>query len=408
MKKIGLLLLAGLLLFSLFACARTGSVPETEENEALRAAVTEKLNEQYLETVKALPEQLDVILQSAAKSETGWLVTGSAAAVFHIDDHHFPNRDGFEAVCLQDEATGGFRVESLDLTPDSVTAIEFPGLGIRTDPAKTLPFSVFGKEIYYYGLIIAVGFVLAIVYARLRCKEFGVSFDSVTDAIIFAVPLAIICARLYYVAFSWSSYKDHPLDIFKIWEGGIAIYGGVIGAGLGLLLFSKVRKKKIAPYLDIMGLGLLIGQLIGRWGNFFNREAHGAETGKNFFLRMYMYSSQNNAFGAWHPTFLYESFWNLLGLILLHFFSRKRKYDGQIFLMYVAWYGLGRVWIEGLRTDSLWIGPMRVSQLLAGLSFLAAVGIMIWIQVKKKPDGSGLQVRKQTEKAQNEAVTEES
>ena len=270
--------------------------------------------------------------------------------------------------------------------------ISFPGLGIGWfDPPRTLPFAVLGKEIYLYGVVIALGFLLAILYGKKRCRSFGYDFDKVVDALLWAVPLAIVCARIYYVVFYWKEggYADDPISILYIWEGGIAIYGGIIGAAIGLILFSKIEKQKLAPYLDLMGLGLLIGQLIGRWGNFFNREAYGAET--DCFLRMGLLDEAGAAH-YWHPTFLYESVWNLIGFLLLHFFSKKRKYDGQVFLLYVAWYGLGRAWIEGLRTDSLWLGPIRVSQLLALVSFAAAAGILIWIRVKKHPDGSTMLV----------------
>ena len=270
--------------------------------------------------------------------------------------------------------------------------ISFPGLGIGWfDPPRTLPFAVLGKEIYLYGVVIALGFLLAILYGKKRCRSFGYDFDKVADALLWAVPLAIVCARIYYVVFYWKEggYAENPISILYIWEGGIAIYGGIIGAAIGLILFSKVEKQKLTPYLDLMGLGLLIGQLIGRWGNFFNREAYGAET--DCFLRMGLLDEAGAAH-YWHPTFLYESVWNLIGFLLLHFFSKKRKYDGQVFLLYVAWYGLGRAWIEGLRTDSLWLGPIRVSQLLALVSFAAAAGILIWIRVKKHPDGSTMLV----------------
>ncbi len=272
--------------------------------------------------------------------------------------------------------------------------ISFPGLGIEgINPPRTLPFSIFGKEIYFYGLIIAIGFLLAILYVRFRVKEFGTNFDLVTDAILICVPMAIICARIYYVAFRWDDYKDDLVSVLYIWKGGIAIYGGVIGAILGLVIFSRLKKQKITPYLDIMALGLLIGQLIGRWGNFFNREAHGAEIFNDFFLRMGI-EGTDGAVHYWHPTFLYESVWNLVGFALLHFLSKKRKYDGQTFLQYVAWYGLGRVWIEGLRTDSLYIGStgIRVSQLLAGVSLVAAVAVMLYIRFRKHPDGSKMLV----------------
>ncbi len=286
-----------------------------------------------------------------------------------------------------------------------VKSISFPGLGIgEMNLPQSLPFKLFGLEIYWYGVIIAFGFLLAILYGRYRCKDFGCDFDHVIDAILFAVPLAIICARIYYVAFQWAEYKDDPLSAFNIRNGGIAIYGGVIGAVIGLLLFSKVKKQPLLPYLDIAGLGLLIGQLVGRWGNFFNREAYGCATSATYFLRMGLTEYGVTEFV--HPTFLYESLWNLLGLILIHFLSKKRKYDGQVFLSYVAWYGLGRVWIEGLRTDSLYIPgtAIRVSQLLAGLSFFAAVGIMLYIHFVKKPDGSKMFVNRKagSEKAEQE------
>lgn len=286
--------------------------------------------------------------------------------------------------------------------------ISFPGLGIEgINPPRTLPFSVFGKEIYFYGLIIAIGFLLAILYVRFRVKEFGTNFDLVTDAILICVPMAIICARIYYVAFRWDDYKDDLVSVLYIWKGGIAIYGGVIGAILGLVIFSRLKKQKITPYLDIMALGLLIGQLIGRWGNFFNREAHGAEIFNDFFLRMGI-EGTDGAVHYWHPTFLYESVWNLVGFALLHFLSKKRKYDGQTFLQYVAWYGLGRVWIEGLRTDSLYIGStgIRVSQLLAGVSLVAAVGVMLYIRLYKAPDGSRMLVNQPAAAPNNPAPTD--
>lgn len=274
--------------------------------------------------------------------------------------------------------------------------ISFPGLGIEgINPPRTLPFTVFGKDIYLYGMIIALGFLLAIFYAKKRAREFGTNFDLVTDAILFAVPAAIVCARIYYVAFRWDVYRNDPITALYIWEGGIAIYGGVIGAILGLILFAKVRKQKLTPYLDIMALGLLIGQLIGRWGNFFNREAYGAEIFNDFFLRMGI-TDADGVIRYWHPTFFYESVWNLIGFALLHVLSKKRRYDGQTFLQYVAWYGLGRTWIEGLRTDSLYITgtDLRVSQLLAAVSFVIAVGVMLYIRLYKTPDGSNMLVNR--------------
>ena len=291
-----------------------------------------------------------------------------------------------------------------------IDTISFPGLGIEDlNPPRALPFTIFGKEIYFYGLIIALGFLLAVLYVRRRVKEFGTDMDHVIDAILFAVPMSILCARAYYVIFQWEHYRDNPISIFYIWEGGIAIYGAVIGAILGLLLFAKIKKQKLTPYLDIMALGLLIGQMVGRWGNFFNREAFGAEVSSSYFLRMGI-ETVGGVVRYWHPTFLYESVWNLIGFVLLHFLSKRRRYDGQTFLQYLAWYGLGRVWIEGLRTDSLWIGApyegVRVSQLLAGVSFVIAVGVMLYIRLYRNPDGSRMLVNQCAGAAAPESDTE--
>ena len=214
---------------------------------------------------------------------------------------------------------------------NSTPAISFPGLGIDLiDPPRTLPFTVFGKEIYLYGVVIALGFLLAIFYVRRRVKEFGTNFDLVTDAILITVPIAIVCARVYYVIFSWDVYRDNPISALYIWEGGLAIYGGVIGAILGLILFAKFRKQKLTPYLDMMSLGLLIGQSVGRWGNFFNREAYGAEITNSFFLRMGLIDKTTGLVRYWHPTFLYESIWCFLLFLLLLFVDNHRKFEGQV------------------------------------------------------------------------------
>ncbi len=254
--------------------------------------------------------------------------------------------------------------------------ISFPNLGIEVNPSR-VAFTVAGKEIYWYGIIIAAGFILAVIYACRRAPQFGLTEDHIMDMLIAAVPAAIICARLYYCIFYWELYADHPISVLYIWEGGLAIYGGVIGAVLAVWIYSRVRKLQMGPLLDIGGLGLLIGQMIGRWGNFVNREAYGTVTDSFFKMGLTDASGQ---VAYYHPTFLYESVWNLAGFLLLHFYSKKhRHYDGEIFTMYVAWYGLGRGWIEGLRTDSLYLfgTGLRVSQLLAILSCLAAVALLI-------------------------------
>ena len=260
------------------------------------------------------------------------------------------------------------------MNPKNFGAISFPSFGIEVDPGRTLTLGPL--TIHYYGLVIALGLVLAVMYACRRSKQFGIKEDDVLDGVLWVTPFAIICARIYYCAFSWDMYKDDPISVLYIWNGGIAIYGGVIGAILGVIVFCKVKKIKISAVLDLVLLGFLIGQSIGRWGNFFNREAFGAET--DSFFRMGLTNTLTGETTYYHPTFLYESVWNALGLLLLHSFSKKRKYDGQVALLYAAWYGLGRCMIEGLRMDSLWWGPFRVSQLLAGISCLAAVGVLVW------------------------------
>ena len=256
------------------------------------------------------------------------------------------------------------------------TTISFPALGIEWDPIRS--FSIGPLSIHLYGLIIATGLLLAVLYGCRRCRQFGITQDDLTDGVLCVTPFAFLCARLYYCIFYWEQggYADNLLSVFYVWEGGLAIYGGVIGAALGILVFCKVKKISVGAILDIVALGFLIGQSVGRWGNFFNREAFGAET--QSFLRMGLYNVYTGVTEYHHPTFLYESLWNLIGFVGLHFLSKKRQYDGQVALGYVAWYGLGRNIIEGLRTDSLYLGPFRVSQLLAVASCAAAAAVLIW------------------------------
>lgn len=258
-------------------------------------------------------------------------------------------------------------------------AISFPMLGEGFSISPSMSFSVLGLPLHWYGLIIAVGFLLAVVYTIRRSPDFGLTEDNIIDMLIYAVPPAIVGARLYYVLFNFSLFRNSFIDIFKIWTGGVAIYGAVIGAVLGLLLYGKIKKTSITPYMDVGALGLLIGQLVGRWGNFVNREAFGRET--EIFCRMGLTDAAGNTIYV-HPTFLYESLWNLLGFLLLHFFSKSKKYryNGQIFAMYVAWYGFGRMLIEGLRTDSLYLFQtgLRVSQVFGGLSAFLALAFLAY------------------------------
>ena len=260
--------------------------------------------------------------------------------------------------------------------------ITFPMLGesFSLNPSGT--YTIFGHTFYWYGAIIGLGFILAALYVNSRTKDFGITSDNLTDCLIICVPLGIICARIYYVVFEWGYYAQHPGEIIAIWKGGIAIYGGIIGTLIGLFVYSRVKKLSLASLCDLAAFGLLIGQCVGRWGNFMNVEAYGGPTDLPWRMGIDAYVD-----GAWqymevHPTFLYESLWNLLGILLLLLVVRKgkRRFDGQIMWSYFLWYGFGRGLIEGLRTDSLYFfhTPIRVSQLLGFASALVAAGFLIY------------------------------
>ncbi len=284
---------------------------------------------------------------------------------------------------------------------EDFSTISFPSFGIEWDPARALQIGPL--EIRIYGVMIALGLLLAVCYAWRRSKEFGLRTDDLTDGVLYIVPFAVLCARLYYCVFEWDRYADDPLSILYIWKGGLAIYGGVIGAAIGIIVFCYFRKIKVGALLDITSLGFLIGQSLGRWGNFFNREAYGAET-DSFFRMGLLYDPTGETIYV-HPTFLYESVWNICGFVLLHFLSKKRKYDGQIALGYLAWYGLGRTFIEGLRQDSLYWGQFRVSQILAAVTCFVAVAALMWFAIEK-PDPNKMQVVLAA-KAAEEAAAEE-
>lgn len=260
--------------------------------------------------------------------------------------------------------------------------ITFPGLGL-TFQIERVAFSILGKDIYWYGVIIACGFLLAVFYACHQCKILGMDEDHLLDMLFFAVPAGIICARIYYVVFNLTLYLngDGSLNLRRaiaIWDGGIAIYGGIIGSVLTCLIFCRIRKHSFLTMVDCCSFGLLIGQAIGRWGNFVNQEAYGGPCTLPWRMGLTLSSGE---YIEVHPTFLYESLWNAVGLLLLIFVvSRHRKIPGQLFFSYLFWYGLGRVWIEGLRTDSLYFfgTGIRVSQMVALLSMLLAVGFFAW------------------------------
>ncbi len=256
--------------------------------------------------------------------------------------------------------------------------IAFPGLGgfqITLKPA----FSFFGLSVHWYGVIIALGIVLAYLFAVKKAKQRNISSDTLTDILLYGLPSAVIFARLYYVVFSWADYRDNFLDVFKIWEGGIAIYGAVIGACLSTFIYCRVKKLSIPKVFDVGAFGLLIGQMIGRWGNFVNAEAFGSETQTALF-RMHLVDKGITV----HPTFLYESVWNFLLFLVINLFEKHQKFDGEVFLWYLSGYGLGRFFIEGMRADSLWLGPVRISQILAAVCFVIGLLLIIYFRMRKK------------------------
>ena len=277
--------------------------------------------------------------------------------------------------------------------------ISFPFLGLELNPPASI--NLFGMEIYFYGILIALGFILTMFYCAKTTKHFGLEEDDIYDLMIFLLPAVIIGARLYYVLFSIEDYAGDPLRIFAVWEGGLAIYGGVIAGVITVFFVARHKKIPIGAMLDCATYGLLIGQIIGRWGNFMNREAFGAQT--EIFCRMGL-TAPNGTTIYVHPTFLYESLWNLLLLIGLIIFERKgkRRYDGQCTLLYFFFYGLGRMWIEGLRTDSLYIGStgIRVSQLLS-LGLVLASGVIMLIIRRRNTDPAKLHANVVKEEKQN-------
>ena len=266
-----------------------------------------------------------------------------------------------------------------------MNTISFPGLGISVE-VKRLAFSVFGLDVYWYGIIIAVGFLLAVLYCNHRTKDFGIKKDDLLDMLIFAVPLAIIGARAYYVLFMYDEYYyGNPQLMFQIWDGGVAIYGAIIAGVLTVLVFCLIKRIRVGTMLDLCVLGLLIGQAIGRWGNFVNQEAYGTATNLPWAMQL-----SNGALV--HPCFLYESLWNVVGFVILHFYSKKRRYSGEIFLIYTAWYGFGRGLIEGLRTDSLYLfgTGLRVSQFFGFFTCIVALGVLVYLYLFREQDAEAL------------------
>lgn len=268
-------------------------------------------------------------------------------------------------------------------------AISFPMLGDLTmnPPAS---FTFLGREIYWYGVILALAFLAVLVWVVTHAKNFGIAKDDVYDEAIGCILFGVLGCRIYYVIFQWDYYSQHLNEIIRVWDGGIAMYGGIIAAVLFLVFFTRKRKISLGAILDADASGMLLGHCIGRWGNFINREAFGVET--DAFCRMGLTRPGQETVYV-HPTFLYESLWTITGFFLLNLYLRKkgRRYDGQAFLMYICWYGLGRAMIEGLRTDSLFLipGVIRASQAL-GLATFLVTGAILLIQARRPHDPSRL------------------
>ena len=280
------------------------------------------------------------------------------------------------------------------------TTMSFPGLGIGEFTVDRVAFNLFGKDVYWYGVLITLGVVFAFLHAYLRSRqEKGIKLDDLLDVAIWLILLGIVGARLYYVAFDYparpENYKTF-IDVIAIWDGGGAIYGALIFGALAIVGVTLYKKLNTLQVMDTIAPGVMVAQAIGRWGNFFNGEAHGGiveEGSALYFLRMGLYPNELTSGMAYvHPTFLYESLWNVVGFILINLFYKKKRFDGEVAFWYLAWYGFGRMLIEGLRTDSLMIGPFRISQLVGLLCFLGCGTLAVWGRIriyKKKQAASG-------------------
>ncbi len=271
--------------------------------------------------------------------------------------------------------------------------VSFPHLGLKFNISE-VAFTIGGKEIYWYGLIISIGFLLAIICALKLADKYGMKTDTIIDIVLFGAPIGIICARLYYVIFQWDYYSQNPGEIIKIWNGGLAIYGGILSAIVVAIVYCRIKKENLMLLCDIGSIGLLIGQSVGRWGNFANQEAFGTNTNLPWgmtgdVIKRELYSLTLDGVNVdpnipVHPTFLYESLWNAMFIAIYLLCFKKRKFDGQIFFSYLVSYGVGRFFIEGLRTDSLTAGGFRVSQLVS--LGCATAGVALLIYNLRKPE----------------------
>ncbi len=262
-----------------------------------------------------------------------------------------------------------------------VSTLSFPGLGIGEFNVNSVAFTIFGFEVAWYGVIITLGIVLACAYVMFRAKQNGIKEDDVLDLALFVIPFGVIGARLYYVIMEIDRYNSIA-DVLNIRNGGLAIYGGVIAGGLTAFFVARHKKINILLLLDILAPAVMIGQILGRWGNFMNAEAYGGPTDLPWRMGIHTFLTDTYV----HPTFLYESLWNLVGFLLLNFFFKKKQYNGQIFFGYITWYGFGRFFIEGLRSDSLYLfgTSIRTSQLVAAICVLVGGGMLIYKEVKRQ------------------------
>ena len=297
--------------------------------------------------------------------------------------------------------------------------VSFPGLGLEFE-LNRVAVEIFGRPVYWYGVIIATGMLLAVFLCGKWGKRFGITEDEIMDMMLFAVPAALVAVRVYYVLFNLDMYRntDGSLNwgaMLRYSDGGLAIYGAIISSVIVLLIFCRVRKISFLAFADLGVHGLFIGQLMGRWGNFMNVEAFGGVTDAPWrmcsesitaYLINHGYAADamlpgllDGTLGV-HPTFFYESAWNLVGLLVVYYIGRHRKFDGQCFLFYFFWYGLGRTWIEGLRTDSLYFFglqimgyPIRVSQMIAAVTCVVAGVAMVWM-LRKNYDPADMYVNR--------------
>lgn len=281
--------------------------------------------------------------------------------------------------------------------------INFPNLGIYLDHVGK-NISIFGFSIAYYGIVIVTGMMIAIWIAQREAKRTGQNPEQYLDLAMIGIAAGILGARIYYVIFAWDYYKDDLLSIFNIRQGGLAIYGGIIGACIAVVIYSRKKKQNFSLLMDTASMSIVFGQIMGRWGNFFNREAFGDYTNNLFAMQLPVSAVRANEITQkmWdhvvtvngveyiqvHPTFLYESLWNVGVLLFLFWFRKRKKFNGEVFLMYLIGYGLGRIWIEGLRTDQLLLPVvgLPVSQLLSGCLVAGCTILVVW---KRKKLSSG-------------------